>query len=143
MKSEQLSIEELAESAGLTRRAVRFYIQQQLIPPPARRGRGARYDTSHLKRLQRILDLRQSGYSLDAIRKLLDGAKVPKPAARRSVAGGRQLAAELWTRIRMLDGVELHYDAAKHHPQPHPVLALREQIRKAFMKQTGRHQLQE
>ena len=77
--AELMSIDELAESAGLTRRAVRFYVQQKLLPVPLGVGRGKHYDETHRDRLKRIQELQTAGYSLDAIRRLLAGETVPQP----------------------------------------------------------------
>jgi DNA-binding transcriptional MerR regulator len=84
MDSEALSIGELADAAGLTRRAIRFYVQQKLLPPPLGRGRGNHYDARHLSRLRRVIALQQAGHSLEAIRQVLardpdDGEKPELP----------------------------------------------------------------
>src|SRR5688500_10841057 len=73
MESGELSISELADAAGLSRRAIRFYVQQKLLPTPLGRGRGKHYDASHLQRLKRIAELQAAGHSLDAIRRILEG----------------------------------------------------------------------
>src|SRR3954463_11013969 len=109
MESGELSIGELADAANLSRRAVRFYVQQKLLPTPLGRGRGRHYDRSHLDRLRQIADLQSAGHSLDAIRRILEGN--PAPAKAESSGDGARplrfrpaLTAELWTRIRLTDG---------------------------------------
>ena len=141
MHSGELSIGELADAAGLSRRAVRFYVQQKLLPTPLGRGRGRHYDASHLERLRRISELQRAGHSLDAVRRILDGQPVP-PAApaqangeARSARAKPALSAELWTRIRLMDGVELTFDSAKHQPDVHALLALRDAVREAFRRE--------
>ena len=42
------------------------------------------------------------------------------------------LSAELWTRLRLLEGVELHFDAGKFAPEVEGLLALRELAREVF-----------
>ena len=76
MESGELGIGELADAAGLSRRAVRFYVQRKLLPTPLGRGRGRHYDASHLERLKRIAELQAAGHSLDAIGRILDGKVV-------------------------------------------------------------------
>lgn len=71
----ELSIGELAERAGITRRVVRFYVQRELIAPPHGRGRGSYYTADHLRRVLRIQELQAEGLSLDAIGELLDRAQ--------------------------------------------------------------------
>src|SRR6188472_2727976 len=121
MESGELSIGELADAANLSRRAVRFYVQQKLLPTPLGRGRGRHYDRSHLDRLRRVAELQSAGHSLDAIRQILDGKPVQPPKSEsdngaRSVRTKPALSAELWTRIRLMDGVELSFDSTKHQP---------------------------
>jgi DNA-binding transcriptional MerR regulator len=139
MESGELSIGELADAANLSRRAVRFYVQQKLLPTPLGRGRGRHYDQSHLDRLRQIAELQSGGHSLDAIRQIVDG----KPAQRlksesdggaRPVRSRPALSAELWTRIRLMDGVELSFDSTKHQPDVQALLALRDAVRDVFQR---------
>ena len=132
MDTEQLGIGELADAAGISRRAVRFYVQQGLIPPPAGKGRGAHYDASHLERLRKVLELQEAGYSLDAIGRLLEGKNVEAPIAPARPAIRASLSAELWTRVKVMEGVEIHFDARRHQPEVEKLLNLREAIRSAF-----------
>ena len=145
MESGELSISELADAAGLSRRAIRFYVQQKLLPAPLGLGRGKHYDASHLQRLKRIAELQAAGHSLDAIRRILaGGADAPpgRPQAGEVLglapAPGRMsrprvaLSAELWTRLRFAEGVELHFNAARHQPDVEQLLALRDAVRAAF-----------
>ena len=133
METRRLSVEELALEAGLSRRAIRFYVQRGLIRPPDGRGRGKHYDAKHLEELRRIRDLQSAGHSLDAIRKILHaGTAPPVDPARVSVAGPRRrpsLSAKLWTRLVIADGVELHLDATKHNPDVKDLLAIQQAIK--------------
>jgi DNA-binding transcriptional MerR regulator len=135
MESAGMSIGELADAAGLSRRAIRFYVQQGLLPAPLGRGRGRHYDGSHLESLRRIAELQSAGHSLEAIRRIQRGGPVPAaPAAesRRSRAARPALAAELWTRLQLAEGLELHFDATKFNPEVRQLLAARDAIRAAF-----------
>jgi len=132
VESKQLSIGQLADAAGISRRAVRFYVQESLIPPPSGKGRGAHYDQSHLERLRKVMALQEAGYSLDAIRMLLAGKKVRPPAAPARQAIRASLSAELWTRVKLMEGVELHFDTRNHQPEVEKLLQLRDAIRSAF-----------
>jgi DNA-binding transcriptional MerR regulator len=126
--AEQLSIGELAHAAGLTRRAVRFYVQQQLLPLPLGRGRGRHYRRPHLEQLRRIAKLQGAGHSLDAIRRILDGAAPGDvPAPRRRVRP--VVAAQLWTRVALADGIELHFDARRFSPGGASLARIRDLIR--------------
>ena len=125
-------IDELATAAGLSRRAVRFYVQQKLLPPPSGVGRGRHYNRSHLDRLREVIALQSAGHSLDAIRRLASGEAVPPPTepSRRTRRPG--LSAQLWTRITLADGAELSFDAGKHQPDAEGLLALRELAQRVF-----------
>jgi DNA-binding transcriptional MerR regulator len=50
----ELTIEDLAERAGVSVRTVRFYISQGLLAGPGTRGRAAAYGDEHLARLRLI-----------------------------------------------------------------------------------------
>ena len=135
MISPELSIGDLADAAGVSRRTVRFYVQQRLLPPPLGRGRGRHYDQSHVERLRRISDLQAAGHSLDGVRRILDGAdpaSVSTLPPRSARAPRASLSAQLWTRLRFGDGLELHYDAARHNPTVEQLLRLRDAVRDAF-----------
>lgn len=67
-----MKIGELAEQAGMTVPAVRFYEQAGLLPKPARTGSGYRvYGTSDLRRLQLIRHAKSLGFSLEEIERIL------------------------------------------------------------------------
>lgn len=133
METTRMTIGELAEAAGLTRRAIRFYVQRGLLDPPEGRGRGATYGPEHLDRLRQLIELQSAGHSLDAIERIFQGEAVPEPHQRITPPRGRRtLAAELWTRIQLLDGVELSFDATKHNPEVEDLLAIKEMLRSMF-----------
>ncbi len=76
------SLQELAQFVGLKPRTVRSWIQQDLLPGPGARGRGARYGEEHRRRLHLISRLRDdAGLSLGAIRRLLLGTTSEELAA--------------------------------------------------------------
>jgi len=64
-------VEELAGAAGMRVDTVRFYQARGLLPAPRREGRAAIYDESHLARLRRIRALKQDGFSLAQIERVL------------------------------------------------------------------------
>ncbi|HZB71620.1 MAG TPA: MerR family transcriptional regulator, partial [Acidimicrobiales bacterium] len=69
-----LSVDQLAERAGVTVRTIRFYQSEGLLPLPGRHGREARYGPAHVERLDLIADLQARGLRLHAIAELLDRA---------------------------------------------------------------------
>lgn len=139
-----MDIGQLADAAGLTRRAVRFYVQRGLLPPPLGLGRGRHYDATHLARLRQLQELQAAGHSLDAIGRILSGEDadaVAPPVPRTESPPPRRakptLSAELWTRLRVVEGVELHFDATRHRPDVERLRALRDAIRDVFRATTN------
>lgn len=96
----RFAIGELADAAGVSRRAVRFYVQRGLLAPPLGVGRGAHYDASHLAQLLEIKRRQEAGVSLDAIADTFALAGPPPPPA--------LPAQEAWLRLALAPGVELH-----------------------------------
>ncbi len=91
----ELPIDELCARTGFTRRTVRYYVAEGLLPPPAGRGRGGFYGRAHVARLEAIRALRARGLGLEAIRRLLAGetgarsldpSPIPPPPRRALVA---------------------------------------------------------
>jgi len=80
----ELSLEELAESAGMTPRNVRAYQARGLLPPPSRDGRSARYGAEHVARLRLVRALHQRGLSLRVIRDIVDRGDAEAELARLS-----------------------------------------------------------
>lgn len=68
----EMTIDELAARAGLPSSTVRLYQTKGLLPPPRRAGRRGYYGSGHLARLRLITDLQRRGFSLAAIRQLVD-----------------------------------------------------------------------
>lgn len=67
-----LRIDELAASTGVPVRTIREYQSWKVLHPPRRKGRVGLYDDSHVRRLADIARLQDRGYSIAAIRDLLD-----------------------------------------------------------------------
>ncbi|HEX2057484.1 MAG TPA: MerR family transcriptional regulator [Actinomycetota bacterium] len=66
-------VDELASRTGVSVDTVRFYQARGLLPQPERSGRVAWYSDDHLATLQRIRDLKDKGFTLASIRRLLAG----------------------------------------------------------------------
>jgi DNA-binding transcriptional MerR regulator len=71
---QRLTIDQLAQTAGLTVRNVRSYQSRGLIPPPAVQGRTGYYGAEHLARLALIREMQAQGFNLAAIAHLLEQA---------------------------------------------------------------------
>jgi DNA-binding transcriptional MerR regulator len=76
-------VEELAERADVSVDTIRFYQKRRLLDPPLRDGRLAWYTAEHEQRLARIRALRDEGFTLAMIGRLLTGdlTAVDRPLA--------------------------------------------------------------
>jgi DNA-binding transcriptional MerR regulator len=66
------TVHELAERVGMTTRNIRAYQSRGLLHPPQIRGRVAYYDGSHVARLGLVSSLQREGFTLAAIKRLID-----------------------------------------------------------------------
>jgi DNA-binding transcriptional MerR regulator len=94
MSDERLTVDELARRAGTVSSTVRLYQSRGLLPPPERSGRMAFYGPGHLARMRLIGQLQERGFSLAAIKELVDGWEAGRDLA--GVLGLEQRAAT-WT----------------------------------------------
>ena len=121
---EGLSLAELAAQAGVTPRAVRYYLARGVLPPPEFRGSRTRYDHNHLARLFAILGMRKERLDLDAIRRRLTTlttadleAYLPPPTPPPTTTTSftpllpPTYASARWEHVTLLPGVELHVRA--------------------------------
>lgn len=69
---EDMRLDEFAAAAGVPTTTVRLYQAKGLLPGPRLVGRTGYYDGSHLSRLRLISRLQDDGFSLAAIRRVLE-----------------------------------------------------------------------
>lgn len=81
----ELSIGELAQRSGLTRRTIRYYVEIGLLPPPSGAGKAAVYGEEHLDRLEFIKKLQSMRLSLEEIREQLAGRRRSRQSASRAL----------------------------------------------------------
>ncbi len=80
MVNQYLTIKQLTEKVGngLTPRMVRYYHQTGLLPEPKRSPSNYRlYNENHVQQLRQIIVLKQEGFQLEQIRKLLTVQTLP------------------------------------------------------------------
>jgi DNA-binding transcriptional MerR regulator len=70
--AESLTVTELADAVGMTVRNIRAYQSRGLLHPPALKGRVAHYTSGHVARLHLVASLQQEGFTLGAIKRLVD-----------------------------------------------------------------------
>ena len=113
------SIDELSTLAGVTPRTVRYYIAEGLLDRPAGEKRGAHYLERHLAQLLLIRRWTDAGLSLERIRELQAGAAQDPPP--RVVRPG---TVEVWSRMTLVDGLEVHVEPGRAGLSPEQVRAL-------------------
>ncbi|MGH9281120.1 MAG: MerR family transcriptional regulator [Acidimicrobiales bacterium] len=67
-----MRLDDVARAAGVPTTTVRLYQSKGLLPGPRLVGRTGYYDESHLTRLRLIAKLQDEGFSLAAVRRVLD-----------------------------------------------------------------------
>ncbi len=124
---DEYTIGDLAVLGGVSRRTVRYYVQEGLIPPPAGLGRGAHYGKAHLDALLRVKSMQERGLLLEEIRLAISpgkthaAAEAPQPFSR-----------SRWSRVEILPGLEIHVDTRYQIPPPAKLLELHEWCRIHF-----------
>ena len=101
---------------GVSRRTVRYYVQEGLLPAPLGVGRGRHYGPDHLDRLLKVKALQEEGRSLDEIRRALSSSSAR--AMSRAVVEEPELLRTSWRRLAVAPGVELHVEAGVRMPPP-------------------------
>lgn len=108
------AIGDLADLGGVSRRTVRYYVQEGLLPSPLGVGRGNHYGPAHLDRLLAVKALQESGRTLDEIRQSVHhksrAAGQPESAAPPERA--------IWRRITLAPGIELNVAGDVRLPSP-------------------------
>lgn len=102
-----LTIGNLAKKTGTKVQTIRYYEQIGLMPEPGRtEGGQRRYDPAQLDRLSFIRHARQLGFSLDAIRELLDLSDTPDTACAEADAIARRQLRQVEQRIARLTALQ-------------------------------------
>lgn len=92
--ADALTVEELAETTGVSVRNIRYYASLGLLPAPERRGRMAYYGPEHRARLDLTVALQEHGFTLQAIERYL--ARLPQDVTIEDLAMQRAMITS-WT----------------------------------------------
>ena len=140
------SIADLESLTGISRRNIRFYVEQGLVPPPEGAGLGARYDEEHLARLRAIPVLRNRGLRLDDIRERLTDAKPrelqelmagPQPLPGEMRRRANRVSGRASMRYEIASGVEIVVDADLPPSMREKANALIEEAERIFGEEKG------
>lgn len=148
--SKTYSVGELAEAVGITRRAIRYYVQQGVLPPPIGLGRGAHYTEEHVEALRRVLALQETGVQLAEMRaEVADRGALPDPLHPSARFRAHDVASTLeptqWVHAPVDDGVELLIRFDRIHDVSPELLAsigelLRAGMRAAVLERMSRRE---
>jgi DNA-binding transcriptional MerR regulator len=108
------AIGDLADLGGVSRRTVRYYVQEGLLPTPHGVGRGNHYGPEHLEQLLKVKTLQEGGRSLDDIRRALNHKSRTRDQVELAPAPERSV----WRRITLAPGVELNVSGDVRLPSP-------------------------
>lgn len=119
----QYTLQELADTAGVSIRTIRYYIGEGLLPAPEGAGPQSHYTESHAKRLRAIALLKDRYLPLREIRKELaglDDAQIDRLIADLGGPETASLADELSAPVAPVDPLFMHdeprplYDALSY-----------------------------
>ena len=108
MSPARYSLDELSNLVGLSKRTIRYYMQEGLVDRPEGQKRGAYYLDKHLEQIQKIQHWQKAGYSLDRIRDLLEEGLSPGETL--APLKAQRGDVQVWSRIHIAPGVELSID---------------------------------
>ena len=124
---ERYSLDKLSQLAGVTPRTVRYYIAQGLVDRPEGEKRGAHYVRRHLEQLLQVRRWSDAGLSLERIRELRAGA--PEDPPPRAVRPG---TVEVWSRVTLADGLELHVEPSRAGLDPQQLRELVREVTRLY-----------
>lgn len=134
ISGQQHSIDELCQLVDISKRTIRFYIQQGLVAKPYGEKRGSFYTNEHLERLLEIKKWQNAGLSLERIKEILtfDLDNLPLPPVKQPKAGD----VSVWSRVFIDEGVEIHIDPAKTGMSPEKLRDFIQQVTQFYQRET-------
>lgn len=109
--NKQFLLDELCSLTELSKRTIRFYIQEGLVSRPEGSKRGSFYTQEHLNQLLEIQKWQRVGVSLERIKELLInplGGETALPPPRKQPG-----EIEVWSHIHLGDGIQLQIEPNK------------------------------
>jgi len=104
---EELTISEVAKSAGIRASAIRYYESIQLLPSPQRSAGRRRYNPDILRRISFIQVAQAAGLTITEIKTLINELDDDTPLSERWQALAHQKLAEVDTLMRKVQGMRM------------------------------------
>lgn len=101
-----MKMKEVCAATGLTERAVRFYVQEQLVTPQAQRRGGCTwldFSEADVQRLRAVGTLRKAGFTINEIRSMGQDFQKNAPGASFALRCRLQEAIDTYERLRHID----------------------------------------
>ena len=121
---------------GVSRRTVRYYVQEGLLPAPHGVGRGNHYGPEHLDRLLAVKAMQEKGWTLERIRGESSPPAAPAPEAAVPRTTGNAtvtpVSREAWVRLTVAPGIEIHLGSGRRLPPPGRLAELAAMCRELF-----------
>ena len=95
----RFTLDELVEATGVSKRNVRYYIGEGLVPSAAGKGRNSYYTAGHVEALARIRELRERNLSIDEIRQTIEAEHSTRPVP---------VVGQNWRRVQLHTDLELN-----------------------------------
>jgi DNA-binding transcriptional MerR regulator len=133
-KGKKFVLDEICVLVEMSKRKVRYYIQNNLVGRPEGTGKGAYYTHHHLQQLLAIRKWKDAGLSLERIQEILKDEKdvlqngKPLPPLRRKKEG----VIEVWSHLHIIDGVELHIEPNRSGLSPNQVRSLFREVMEQY-----------
>jgi DNA-binding transcriptional MerR regulator len=129
--AERLNSEVADPRDAVSRRTIRYFIQEGLLQEPYGLGRGKHYGAEHLQRLRDIRELQKKGLSLAEVRDRLGRPARAAAALPRASGSAVPSSSSPWTRVELLPGVELHLSGRYRLPGARELSELAEWCRRS------------
>ncbi len=133
---EKYTFNDLCSLVELPVRTVRFYIQKGLVSPPEGSRKGAYYTKKHLDELLAIRKWQRAGLSLERIRELLFEGGV-EPGELPPQRGRRPGDVEVWSKLYIKDGLEIHLEPKMALMSPQQVREFCRRVMELAIEITG------
>jgi len=128
----QYTLDELCKLVDVTRRTIRYYIQQGIVDRPEGEKRGSYYTSQHLEQLLEIRKWQRAGLSLDRIKQLL--TVDPESLELPPVPAAQPGEISIWSRVFIDHGLELQIDASRAQISPEELREFVNSVTKLYSK---------